>query len=95
VKWVLTAWPLARDVLTTGAGLWMVTGQALSPHPSDVVLYGGLLLLGAGSAPHGLALLSGSPEAPGGQRPSSEPEASGSSPGSPSSSPAPSSEPEP
>jgi hypothetical protein len=80
-----TAWQLARDILLTGAGLFLIIWQGLSRDPSDVVIVAALTLLVPAAATHAKAVLSGpsspTPHGPPESLPSSPP-----APGLPSSS---------
>jgi len=84
----LTAWQLARDVLLTGTGLWLIISQVGARDPSSALIVAGLALTVPAAATHAAAVLSGpsSPAAHG--RPpsspsSSSPPPSASSPSSP------------
>lgn len=88
MKWVQTAWQLARDILLTGTGLWLIVSQVGAREPSDTLIVAGLALVMPAAASHGTsvaararAVLSG-PSAP---EPGQEPSSPSSSP--PSSSP--------
>lgn len=84
MKWVLTAWQLVRDILLTGAGLWLIVRQGLAQSPDSALIVTGLALTVPAAATHTLSVLSGSPGTLHG-RPSSSESAppSSSSPSSP------------
>jgi hypothetical protein len=75
VKWLQTAWQLARDILLTGTGLWLIISQAGARDPQQLLIYAGLALLfpavgehvknvwSGPSAPHGGGPTSSSPSA--------------------------------
>lgn len=72
MKWVQTAWLLARDVALTGAGLWLIISQIGARDPSSALIVAGLALVVPSAATHAHAVLSGpSPEAGHGPPPSS------------------------
>jgi len=88
VKWWLTAWQLARDILLTGTGLWLIISQDMARDPSSTLVVAGLALIVPAAAEHARTVLSGpSSPAPHGRPPSSSsssaPSHSGSSPSSP------------
>jgi hypothetical protein len=73
VKWWLTAWSLARDILLTGTGLWLIISQIGARDPSSTLIVAGLALVVPAAASHAGTVLSG-PSAPhGGQHSSSPP----------------------
>jgi hypothetical protein len=74
VKWLSTAWQLARDILLTGTGLWLIISQVGARDPSSALIVAGLALTVPAAATHAAAVLSG-PSSPTqhGQPPSSEP----------------------
>lgn len=82
MKWLQTAWPLLRDILLTGAGLWLIISQVGTSDPSSTLIVAGLALTVPAAATHAYGVLSG-PSAPHGGPPSSSESSS-----SPSSSPA-------
>ena len=86
MKWWLTAWQIAKDILLTGTGLALIISQIFARQPSDVLLMVGLTLTIPSVASHAGTLLSA--QSTGGHGP---PESSSSSPppGPPPSSPPP------
>jgi len=72
VKWVQTAWQLARDILLTGTGLALIISQIGARDPSSTLIVAGLALTVPAAATHAASVLSGSPGTPHGQPPSSE-----------------------
>jgi hypothetical protein len=64
-------WQLLRDVLLTGAGLFVILSQVFARQPSDVLLVAGLALTVPATAAHAGALLSG--HAPGSSSESAPP----------------------
>jgi hypothetical protein len=63
VKWWLTAWQLARDILLTGTGLFLIVSQVGAREPSSTLIVAGLALIVPAAATHATAVLSG-PSAP-------------------------------
>jgi hypothetical protein len=90
VKWWLTAWQLARDILLTGTGLALIISQMFAREPSSTLIVAGLALLAPAATEHAKSVLSG-PSAPHGGPTSS----SASAPTPPSSASAPSPPPSP
>lgn len=86
MKWLLTAWQLARDILLTITGLWLIVSQALARDPSSTLIVAGLALLAPAVGEHAKNVLSG-PSAPHGGPESSSPSASSPPSSRPSSSP--------
>lgn len=66
-----TLWPLIKDVIFTGTGVFAITWEVLSAHPSGLVLGTGLALTVPSVAEHVKALLPSS--GGGGSSPSSPP----------------------
>ena len=60
VHWRTTVWPLTKDIVITGSGVSIIWVQALSAHPSGLVLGAGLALCVPSVADHVRALLPGS-----------------------------------
>lgn len=74
MKWLTTAWPLARDILLTGAGLYLIISQVGAADPSSTLIVAGLALTVPAAATHAVSVLSGpSPPARHGGPSSSEP----------------------
>jgi hypothetical protein len=59
LKWWLTAWQLAKDILLTGTGLVIIILQVFAKQPSDVLLVVGLALTVPSAASHAASILSG------------------------------------
>lgn len=59
MKWVQTAWPLVRDILLTGTGLFLIIYQGFERNPSSAVLVVGLALTVPAAATHAASVLSG------------------------------------
>lgn len=79
MKWLQTAWQLARDILLTGTGLWLIVSQSVARDPSQTLIVAGLALLVPAIGEHAHNVLSG-PSAPrGGPGSSSGPAPSASS----------------
>lgn len=71
MKWLTPAWQLARDILLTGTGLWLIISQVGTRDPSSTLIVAGLALCLPAAASHAATVLSG-PSLPGhGQHPSS------------------------
>jgi hypothetical protein len=88
VRWYQTAWQLARDILLTGTGLWLIISQDMARDPSSTLVVAGLALIVPAAAEHARTVLSG-PSSPAGH---GQPPSSSSSSSPPPSPPAPSSE---
>jgi hypothetical protein len=80
VRWT-TLWPLIKDVVFTGTGVFAITWEVLSAHPNGLVLGTGLALTVPSVAEHVKALLPSS--GGGGSLPSSQPPTEPPSPSSP------------
>jgi len=64
VKWFQTAWQVARDILLTGTGLWLIVSQIGAKTPSSTLIVAGLVLTTPAAASHAITVLSG-PSGPG------------------------------
>ena len=87
MKWWQTAWSLARDILLTGTGLWLIISQDMARDPSSTLVVAGLALIVPAAAEHAHTVLSGpsSPAPPGRPESSSSPPSPSPSPPAPSS----------
>jgi hypothetical protein len=61
VKWWLTAWQLARDILLTCTGLALIISQVGARDPSSTLIVAGLALTVPAAATHAASVLSGPP----------------------------------
>lgn len=68
MKWWLTAWQLARDILLTGTGLFLIISQVGARDPNSALIVAGLALTVPAAATHAVAVLSG-PSSPTGHGP--------------------------
>lgn len=62
MKWVQTAWQLARDILLTCTGLALIISQVGARDPSSTLIVAGLALTVPAAATHAAAVLGGSPD---------------------------------
>jgi hypothetical protein len=75
VKWLTTAWQLARDILLTGTGLFLIISQVGARDPSSALIVAGLALTVPAAATHAKEVLSG-PSSDTGHGPGSSSESS-------------------
>lgn len=73
MKWLTAAWQLARDILLTGTGLWLIISQVGARDPSSTLIVAGLALCLPAAASHAVTVLSGPSLPAHGQPPSSPP----------------------
>lgn len=59
MKWLQTAWQLARDILLTGTGLALIISQIGAREPSSTLIVAGLALTVPAAATHAASVLSG------------------------------------
>lgn len=74
MKWLQTAWQLARDILLTGTGLWLIISQDAAREPSGTLIVAGLALCTPAAATHAYNVISG-PSGPSHGQASSSPSA--------------------
>ena len=57
MRWTTLWWPLLKDVVFTGVGVFCILSEVLSAHPSGLILGTGLVLTVPATADHVRALL--------------------------------------
>jgi hypothetical protein len=72
---------LAKDIVLTGTGVFLILSQVFAAHPSDILLATGLALTVPSVAGHAKALLAGTPPTGGPSSPPSPPPGRSPSPG--------------